>query len=158
MKTSLLQDEVIGWGILGVVGVVGFYVVIKYVLPGLIKTTTSAAANAANAAIGPNGGLGNNDLTNQSTDFSGSAVNYSGHGVVSSLGATANDLSGGTFASLGESIGGWFAGLDTNYTPYQYSNGRLSAVQDQNGNVYKVDASKNILDSNGNVIGTYTGG
>lgn len=59
-------------------------------------------------AAGAVGGLvsGNNAITQNQTNASGEKVTaYEGSGVVGTLGAAANTVSGGTLASLGEKIG-----------------------------------------------------
>lgn len=63
------------------------------------------AKDAAKAA----GGLisGNNPITESATNVSGEKVTaYQGSGVAGTLGATANAISGGVLASVGQKIGG----------------------------------------------------
>lgn len=51
---------------------------------------------------------GNNSLTQNQTDLSGEKTTaYEGKGVIGTLGAGFNTLSGGTLASLGETLGSW---------------------------------------------------
>jgi hypothetical protein len=79
--------------VIGVVGLVVVYYVLKKILPvagGLVT--------------------GNNVITQNQTDAQGNTVDaYQGAGVLGTLGAGANSASGGWLASLGESIGGWLA-------------------------------------------------
>jgi hypothetical protein len=104
MKLSAQQEMLVTWGGLILVGGIVAYVVVKYGLPKLAGGAATGAADTLNAV---NQGLGNNQLTNSQTDFGGGKVDYSGHGPVSTLGAEANALSGGTLASGGEALGGW---------------------------------------------------
>lgn len=99
---------------------VGAYVFVVYLLPKLTQKLAQAPGNTLNAL---NQGLGNNDLTNSQTDFGGDAVNYSGHGPISTLGAEANSLSGGLFASIGEWIGGHLPGSGNDYDPNAQTSG-----------------------------------
>ncbi len=69
------------------------------------KAVTGAASAAASAA----GGLatGNNAITANQTTWSGQSTNaYQGKGVLGTLGAATNSVSGGAFASIGDWIGG----------------------------------------------------
>lgn len=102
MKLSGQQQMVVTWAGLGLVGVGLAYVLVRYVIPKLAGGTAKGALNSISAV---NDALSKNDLTQNSTDFSGDKVDYSGHSVVGDLAAGANDVSGGTLASLGESIG-----------------------------------------------------
>ncbi len=66
-----------------------------------LKSFTGKAVAAAGGVVS-----GNNVITQNQTDFSGTATTaYQGKGVLGTLGAAANSASGGIFASLGESIG-----------------------------------------------------
>jgi hypothetical protein len=134
VKLSGEQTMLVTWVGLGLVGAVVLYFVVKYGLPKLAGGAASGAADTLNAV---NQGLGNNDLTTSQTDFGGSSVDYSGHGVVSTLGAEANAISGGTLASAGEGIGGalfnWWnpnaAGAGVTYI-VQFPDGSKHAVND----------------------------
>lgn len=51
---------------------------------------------------------GNNAITKNQTNASGVKTDaYEGRGIVGTAGAAVNSASGGTLASVGESIGGW---------------------------------------------------
>ena len=51
---------------------------------------------------------GNNAITQHQTNAAGEkTAAYQGAGVVGTIGAATNSASGGVFASIGESIGGW---------------------------------------------------
>jgi hypothetical protein len=68
-----------------------------------------AVKGAAAAAVSGAAGLvtGNNVVTANQTDLNGNTVTaYQGAGVAGTLGAAANSVSGGAFASIGEWIGG----------------------------------------------------
>lgn len=144
LKLSGRQNDYVVWALLGLGAVAVGYVLIKYVLPKLGGAAASGTADTLNAI---NQGFSNNELTTSQTDAGGDSVDYSGHGVLSTLGAEANSLSGGIFASIGETLGGWFANLDEagTYTPYAYQGGRVVQVQDQGtGKIYNVDSNGNI--------------
>jgi hypothetical protein len=89
------------YAVIGIVGVVVLYYVLKKVLPlagGLVS--------------------GNNAITQNQTDASGAPVTaYQGAGVLGTLGAATNSASGGSFASIGEWIGGTLADLTGSYDP-----------------------------------------
>lgn len=77
------------YAVIGIVGIVVIYYVLKKVLPAA-------------------GGLvsGNNAITQNQTDAQGNTVDaYQGAGVLGTLGAAANSASGGWFASLGQKLG-----------------------------------------------------
>jgi hypothetical protein len=95
---KLLKHEAVMWAALGV----GAYVAVVYLLPRLTKKLAAAPADTVNAI---NQGLGNNALTQDQTDFAGDSVDYSGHGIFSTLGAAVNGFFGGVPASIGEKIG-----------------------------------------------------
>jgi hypothetical protein len=105
VKLSGQQSMLVTWGGLILVGGIVAYIVVKYGLPKLAGGAASGAANTLDAV---NQGFSNNNLTNSATDLAGDKVTaYGGRGVVGSLGAEANALSGGSLASAGESLGGW---------------------------------------------------
>ena len=115
-KLTAQQTVLVTWGGLGLLAVGVGYALIKWVIPAILKaagdTTSKAAGTAAstvaNTLDAVNQGFSNNNLTNSATDFAGDKVTaYGGHGVVGSLGAETNALSGGALASAGESLGGW---------------------------------------------------
>ena len=65
--------------------------------------TIKAAADVAGSVVS-----GNNAVTQNQTTWDGEKETaYEGKGVLGTLGAAANSASGGAFASIGESIGGW---------------------------------------------------
>lgn len=113
LKLTAQQYTYATWAGLGLAAVGIGYVLIKYAIPALTSAIASSAkaaagnltSGAANTVNAVNQGLSTNDLTTQSTDFAGNNVNYSGHGPVSTLGAAANDVSGGTLSSIGEWLG-----------------------------------------------------
>src|SRR5581483_891681 len=91
----VLQSKEGQWVVLGLVALVVVYYVGKNVL--------GAAGKAAGAAIDTGAGVltGNNAVT-QGTE-------YQGTGVLGTLGAATDKVSGGLFSSIGDTIGGWFA-------------------------------------------------
>lgn len=113
MKLNAQQNMYVTWAGLGLAAVGVGYLLIKYAIPAITKAIADSAKKAAgNISKGTgdtlnavNQGLSNNDLTNQSTDFAGNTVNYSGHGPVSTVAAATNDLSGGILSSAGEWLG-----------------------------------------------------
>lgn len=73
--------------------------VIYYLGRKTITDTVGAAAGLVS---------GNNAITRNQTNLDGERVTaYEGKGVLGTLGAINNSVSGGTFATLGEKIGGW---------------------------------------------------
>ena len=134
VKLSGEQEALVTWAGLGLVGALVLYFVVKYGLPKLAGGVASGAADTLNSV---NQNLSNNDLTNDQTDFAGDSVDYSGHGAISTLGAEANAISGGSLASAGESIGGalfdWWhpnaAGAGVTYI-VQFPDGSKHAVND----------------------------
>ena len=141
MKLTGEQERLVIWIGLGLVGVGLAYVLVKYALPKLAGGAATGAANTLNAL---NQGLSTNDLTTGQTDFSGDSVNYSGHGILSTLGAEVNALTGGLAASIGEGVGD--ALVPSGYTGYSYSTTlhRWTQVQASSGTVYNLDANGNI--------------
>jgi hypothetical protein len=83
------------YAVIGIVGVLVLFYVLKKILPvagGLVT--------------------GNNVITANQTDASGQPVDaYQGAGVLGTLGAATNSASGGILASIGEWIGGKAADL-----------------------------------------------
>jgi hypothetical protein len=66
------------------------------------KTVSDVAEGAASVVSG------NNAITQNQTNASGEATNaYEGKGIVGTVGAAFNSASGGTLASVGETVGGW---------------------------------------------------
>lgn len=141
MKLSGEQERLLTWAGLGLIGLGLAYVLVKYALPKLAGGAATGAANTLNAV---NQGLSNNDLTNSQTDFGGDNVDYSGHGILSTLGAEVNSLTGGLAASLGEAIGS--SVVPSGYHGYSYSTtlNRWTQVQDNGGTIYNLDANGNI--------------
>ena len=80
------------------------------VLGLLAYKLTQAIPNAASAAVGGAAGLvtGNNVVTQNQANADGvKTTAYEGAGVLGTMGAAANSVSGGWFATMGENIGGW---------------------------------------------------
>jgi len=76
--------------------------VVLYWLYSTAKKDVTATVTAVGDAA-----LGTSNLQN-SHDLNGdNQTAYEGHGLVGTLGATANNLSGGTLSSLGGELGGW---------------------------------------------------
>jgi hypothetical protein len=96
---AVLNSKEGQWAVIGIVGLIVVYVVGK----GLVKGV-GAAATAAGGVVS-----GNNALTQ------GTA--YQGTGILGTLGAAFNSASGGSLASAGSSIGGWFSDLTNSYDP-----------------------------------------
>lgn len=70
----------------------------------IVKKTLGAAVDTAAGAL-----TGNNAITKNATNASGERVTaYEGAGILGTLGAATNAVSGGTLASLGEKISSWF--------------------------------------------------
>lgn len=145
MKMDFAQRDVVTWGGIGLAVLAVGYLVIKYAIPAIANAAAGSAAKAAgsvasgvgNTLAAVNDGFSNNALTTGSTDWSGDTVNYTGHGLLSTLGAGANDVSGGGFASLGTGIGGGLfsifgsapASSSTYYTVY-FPDGSKHAIGD----------------------------
>lgn len=69
------------------------------------RKTVKDAADAAAGIV-----TGDNVVTRNQTNFAGeNTTAYVNRGVLGTLGATANSASGGIFASVGETLSGWFA-------------------------------------------------
>ena len=111
---KVLESEEGQWVVLGLVAVIVVYYVGKHVIAG----ATQAAGAAASAA----GGVlsGNNSLT-QGTP-------YQGAGILGTLGAATNTVSGGALQSAGESLGDWL--YDT-FNPSISSTAAPAANRDQ---------------------------
>jgi len=141
MKLNGQQEIIVTWVGLGLAGVALAYIVVKYVLPKLGGAAASGTADTLNSI---NQGFSSNDLTKSQTDAGGDSVDYSGHGILSTLGAEFNSLSGGIFASIGEALGDSI--VPSGYTSYSYSTTlhRWTQVQDHAGNIYNIDANGNI--------------
>lgn len=93
--TGYAKDKPVQFAI--AVSIVGFAV---YYLAG---STIKAAANVVAGAVS-----GNNAVTQNQTNFAGEDVDaYEGKGVLGTVGAVFNSASGGVFASVGETVGGW---------------------------------------------------
>lgn len=152
MKLDPIQRELVTYGVLGVIAIGAGYIIIKYAIPAIAK----AAADAAKKSVGSvakgvgdtlnaaNQGLSNNDLTQQQNDWGGNQVDYSGHGLLSTLGAESNALSGGALASWGSEVGkelfGFFgSGSSGSSTSYR--------TTFPDGSVHYVDSSN--VDTNG---------
>jgi hypothetical protein len=141
LKLSGRQGDYVVWVGLGLGAVALAYVLVKYVLPKLAGAAATGTADTLNSV---NQGLGNNDLTNSQTDFGGDSVDYSGHGILSTLGAEVNALTGGLASSIGEAIGSSI--VPSGYHGYSYSTSlnRWTQVQDNGGTIYNLDANGNI--------------
>lgn len=77
----------------------------------LVYKGVTAGAQLAGAAVDGAAGLvtGDNAITRNQTNAAGEKVTaYEGAGVLGTLGAAANSVSGGMFATWGQSLGGWF--------------------------------------------------
>jgi hypothetical protein len=86
------------------------------ILGALTLVTLGAAYLLKKAASVPDavGGIftGNNAITKNATNAAGEKVTaYEGAGILGTLGAATNAVSGGTLASLGQAIGGAVADL-----------------------------------------------
>lgn len=91
----------------GAVGLVAFF---AYEIVQLLRTTTKAAEEVGKQAVGLV--TGDNFITqNQHTLDGEEETAYQGKGVLGTLGAATNSVSGGGFASIGESVGGWIFDL-----------------------------------------------
>lgn len=92
MSANILKSKEGQWVVLGLVAIVVIYVI--------AKKSAAAVTAAAGAAADAAGGIisGNNALT--------AGTDYQGAGVLGTVGAAANDASGGFFDWLGSSIGG----------------------------------------------------
>ena len=141
MKLNGQQERIVTWVGLGLAGVALAYMVVKYVLPKLGGAAASGTADTLNAI---NQGFSTNDLTTSQTDAAGNSTDYSGHGILSTLGAEFNALSGGIFASIGEAVGQSI--VPSGYTGYSYSTTlhRWTQVQANDGTIYNLDESGNI--------------
>jgi len=141
MKFTGEQERIIVWVGMGLAGLGLAYVFVKYLLPKIGGAAATGTANTLNAV---NQGLSNNDLTSSQTDFGGDSVNYGGHGILSTLGAEVNSLTGGLAASIGEAIGSSI--VPSGYTGYSYSTTlhRWLQVQANDGTIYNLDANGKI--------------
>lgn len=93
--TGYAKDKPVQFAI--AVSLIGFAV---YYLAG---STIKAAANVVGGAVS-----GNNAITQNQTNLAGEKVDaYEGAGILGTVGATFNSASGGSLASIGESLGGW---------------------------------------------------
>lgn len=76
----------------------------------LLWRTGAAVVEALPKAADMVGGVltGNNYITQNATNGAGEKTSaYEGWGVLGTLGAATNAVSGGVFASAGETLGGW---------------------------------------------------
>lgn len=86
----------------GLAVAVGLGLLVVYIGYRAVKGAASAAVNAGAGLL-----TGNNAITQNQTDASGNPVTaYQGAGVLGTLGAATNSVSGGTLASFGDWIGG----------------------------------------------------
>lgn len=113
---------------LGIVLILG---VVYYLGKKTIKDTADTVASIA---------TGDNAVTRNQTNASGEKTDaYVGKGVIGTLGAGANSVSGGLLASVGETLGGWaFDLFGTSYNPtapiytVQFPDGSRHAVDSNN--------------------------
>lgn len=118
---------------LGVVLILG---VVYYLGKKTIKDTADVAASIVS---------GDNAVTRNQTNASGEKTDaYVGKGVVGTLGAGANSASGGWFASVGESLGGWAFDL---FGPSYNPNAPVYTVRFPDGSRHAIDS--NNVQSNG---------
>lgn len=100
----------------------------------IVKQSLSGIKDAAAAGQGLL--TGNNAITANATDAAGDPVGaYTGAGVLGTLGAETNAISGGWLASFGEDIGGFFADVLHPYDPNP-----ASAASEQS---YSIQSSSN---------------
>jgi len=106
-----------GWAIAIIAGAAVVYWIGSKVKENIVGTKTPGTGGNGYTG-GVNGALfGTSDLQT-STNLDGTAqTSYTGHGAVGTLGATANNVSGGALSSLGENIGGWL--YDLTHLDYQ---------------------------------------
>jgi len=97
-----------GWAVVGLVA----YLIYRAVSAD-VKKLASAGADVVGGTLS-----GNNAITQGARDWNGNPVDaYQGHGVLGTLGAGANAVSGGAFSSIGDWIGGKIADLTQSYDP-----------------------------------------
>lgn len=122
---DVVQKELVGWGIFGLVGAAGIYALIKWGLPAL----SDAAKKAA-----------------QSTNANGEPIDYSDGGglILGPLAAGVNNLSGGNLASLGETVGG---GLFSVFGASPIGSSTYYRTQFPDGSVHAIGNAT--VDSNG---------
>lgn len=102
--TNTLQLAALGAGV-AVVAVLAFR------LTGAAGALASGAKDAAGAVVDGAANLltSDNAITRNQANWDGDKTTaYQGAGVLGTLGAATNSLSGGAFASWGENLGGWF--------------------------------------------------
>ena len=118
----------------------GAAVLIIGVVYFLARKTVKDVAEAAGGIIS-----GNNAITQNQTNAAGEKVTaYEGAGVVGTLGAVANSVSGGTLASLGEKIGsGLFSIFGSKYDPTK----PVYIIRFPDGKTHGIDS--NYIDKNG---------
>lgn len=122
---TVAEDDLIKYGILAAVVLVAGYWIVKQIESGLNPTGSggpgsvgNSVANAATGLLAGTGG-GNNAIDNSY---------YQNAGVVGTLAATANSVSGGSLASFGSWIGGKLADAFQPYSP----NGGAIPTSNQN--------------------------
>jgi len=92
---------------IGAVGLIAFF---AYEIVSLLRTTAKVATEVGKQGVGVL--TGDNVITQNQHDFSGEEVTaYQGAGIAGTLGAAANSVSGGSLASVGETVGGWIFDL-----------------------------------------------
>ena len=92
----------------GVVAIVALYIVKRTAdaVPDVVDAVTEAADAATGVAVGV--ATGNNTVTQTATNASGERVTaYEGTGILGTLGAATNAVSGGMLASGGEILSTW---------------------------------------------------
>ncbi len=96
-----------GWAVVGLVGVAVLYFFSDKLIG---KKTAGAPGNGYVGGV--LGAVGGTSDAQASTNLDGSQQSaYEGKGVIGSLGATTNNLTGGALSSAGDAIGGWIYDL-----------------------------------------------
>ena len=137
-EIARIAESPAGLGIVIIVGLTVLYYIGKSFLSGA-KDAAGAVANGVGGVLS-----GNNSITENQVDSQGNKVDaYQGAGILGTLGAATNTLSGGSLATIGESLGGWLydefnsaPGLPANAATSEPSNAIQSGSNRpyQNGN------------------------
>lgn len=97
-----------GWALVILVGAGVVYYIVEQLKQGLLgKSTPGSGGNGRTGGVA--GAVGGTSDLQTSTNLDGSPrTAYQGKGLIGTLGAQTNNLTGGALSSLGEEIGGWF--------------------------------------------------